>query len=185
MSDGGFAQLWRSALQSSERPQIADDSDSDDGVERKHAERSGKCGRRKLERGHFAGLHRRSAGAIVDHNSNTTPPTEGPLREANQEEVVSAESMRDAYWEGGVLVTHLLTLSETARVLRLNTKTVRERLLGTGALKGFKVEGRWRVDEEDLVDYIETQRATNSSDRVSREELLDRIRSVTNGGDSE
>jgi excisionase family DNA binding protein len=49
---------------------------------------------------------------------------------------------------------HLLTLRETAEVLRLSTRTVRE-YVQRGAIEGRIIGGRWRFRRADLDTFFE------------------------------
>lgn len=52
----------------------------------------------------------------------------------------------------------ILTLKDVARYLKLTEKTA-YRLAAEGKLPGFKVGGSWRFKKEDVLDWIEEQKA--------------------------
>lgn len=58
----------------------------------------------------------------------------------------------------------LYRLDEVARLIRLNEKTVRERYLKSGELKGFKIGHKWLVREQDLAAFLEKHRFTQSDE---------------------
>ncbi|MEM3460280.1 MAG: helix-turn-helix domain-containing protein [Candidatus Micrarchaeaceae archaeon] len=51
------------------------------------------------------------------------------------------------------------TVKELMSILSLSDISIK-RLLKAGKLKGFKVNGRWRVSEEDLKAFIEEAKKT-------------------------
>ena len=57
-----------------------------------------------------------------------------------------------------------LTLSETAKTLKVSEKTV-SRLLQAGELVGFKIGQQWRFRNEDVSAYVEKQIAKQASSR--------------------
>jgi excisionase family DNA binding protein len=64
----------------------------------------------------------------------------------------------------GVDVTQILlnwpgamTVSEAARLLRTSPATLR-RWLGEGTFPGYRLQGSWRLNPLDIVDYLHTHR---------------------------
>ena len=55
-----------------------------------------------------------------------------------------------------ITMNELLTVKEVAKKLRLSEEAVR-RLLRSKRLRGYTVQGSWRVKLEDLNEYLERQ----------------------------
>lgn len=55
-----------------------------------------------------------------------------------------------------IVMDNLLTVKEVAEKLRLSEEAVR-RLLRSNVLHGYTVQGSWRVEPEDLADYLKRQ----------------------------
>ena len=55
-----------------------------------------------------------------------------------------------------IQMDELLTVKEVAKKLRLSEEAVR-RLLRSKRLRGYTVQGSWRVKLEDLNEYLERQ----------------------------
>ncbi len=55
-----------------------------------------------------------------------------------------------------VMDSNLLTVKEVAERLRLSEEAVR-RLLRSKLLRGFVVQGSWRISQQDLIDYLNRQ----------------------------
>ena len=58
----------------------------------------------------------------------------------------------------------LLTLKETAKILRVSERTVM-RYLKFGKLKASKV-GQWRITEQDIKEFLEKHRSLNIHTRL-------------------
>lgn len=88
--------------------------------------------------------------------------TERPLERVVQSDVVhNGASNRDNYPRGGF--DPALTVEEVAERLKVSPATVYA-LLRAGSLTSYKVGRSWRVDELDLVDYIERQKARHGAE---------------------
>ncbi len=55
------------------------------------------------------------------------------------------------------MLPKLLTFSQVQAYLQIGKDTLLD-LLHTDQLKGFKIKGRWRVHEDDLVAYLDRLR---------------------------
>jgi excisionase family DNA binding protein len=59
-------------------------------------------------------------------------------------------------------ISRLLTVAEVANVIRVSRMTV-YRLIRRGQLKAIRVGRNYRVREDDLNDYLESQAVTDTS----------------------
>ena len=50
--------------------------------------------------------------------------------------------------------TKLLNIEETSRLLNVSTMTVR-RMIADKDIKAFKVKNQWRIDEREIIKYLE------------------------------
>lgn len=53
-----------------------------------------------------------------------------------------------------IMPTKLLNIEETSRLLNVSTMTVR-RMIADKDIKAFKVKNQWRIDEREIIKYLE------------------------------